>query len=232
MIDYSVWDQLLKEYVNNEGRVDYKRWQLEAQQDLTQWLESISNFPQKQVRSEEGLTLLINLYNALVIDRILKKYPIQSIIPRFLGIPNWIAFFRFFSQSVYDFQNQPVSLNDLEHKMLRRKWQEPRIHFALVCAAIGCPLLRNEAYQPTRIEEQLTEDASRFINNSDKVNYLSDQNILQCSKIFKWYEKDFLRVASSVPSYINQYLAISITESVSIQYLPYNWSLNEQESSR
>jgi len=228
MIDYSVWDQLLKEYVNNEGKVDYKRWQREAKEDLKQWLNSISDFEPTQVTSEEGLTFLINLYNALVIVQILKKYPIDSIIPRFLGIPNWISFFRFFSQPVYQFQNQSLSLNDIEHKMLRKQWQEPRIHFALVCAAIGCPLLRNEAYQPKRVLEQLEAEASRFINNPNKVKYIPESNLLQCSKIFKWYEKDFLKVASSVPSYINQYSSIPINESVSIKYFPYSWQLNEQ----
>ncbi len=226
MIDYSVWDELLKEYVNDEGRVDYQRWQLEAQEDLNQWLNSISKFQQKQVTSEEGLALLINLYNALVIAQILKKYPIKSIIPRFLGIPNWIVFLRFFAKPVHYLYNQPLSLNDIEHKILRPKWQEPRIHFALVCAAIGCPLLRNEAYQPTGIIEQLEADAKGFINNPEKVKYDPELKVLKCSKIFKWYEKDFLLLASSVPNYINQYLSTPIEEPVSIQYLPYNWDLN------
>lgn len=227
MIDFSVWDQLLKEYVNSYGQVDYRRWQLEAESELNQWLTSLSNIQVQTLSKGEMLTLLINLYNALVIAQILKKYPLQSILPTVLGIPNWLSFLQFFSKPIYRLHNQQVSLNYIEHKMLRQQWQEPRIHFALVCAAVGCPLLRNEAYQPTRINEQLEADATRFINNPDKVRYLPESNLLQCSKIFKWYEKDFLQVASSIPSYVNQYLSTTVTESVSLQYLPYDWKLNE-----
>jgi len=228
MVDYSVWDQLLKEYVNAQGQVDYRRWQLEAKKELNQWLDSISSLQQQQLAIEEQLTLLINLYNALVIAQILKRYPLQSILPRFLGIPNWVSFLRFFTRPIYTLDHQRLSLNDIEHQMLRQQWQEPRIHFALVCAARGCPLLRNEAYSPIRIQEQLTDDAIRFINNVEKVSYFPEHSLLQCSKIFKWYEKDFLQVSPSILAYINQYLSVRVPESVSVKYLPYDWHLNEQ----
>jgi len=227
MIDYSLWDQLLQEYVDTYGRVDYQRWQLESKKELQQWLESLSNFDDQNLTQDEQLTLLINLYNALVIAEILRRYPIQSILPTFLGIPNWLSFLRFFGRSVYTLDAQPLSLNDIEHKMLRQQWQEPRIHFALVCAAKGCPWLRNEAYDPRCIQEQLTADAKRFINNSNKVEYHPQQNLLRCSRIFKWYEKDFLQVSSSIPDYINQYLSEPIQLPVAIRYLPYDWHLNE-----
>ncbi|AFZ43404.1 protein of unknown function DUF547 [Halothece sp. PCC 7418] len=228
MIDYSVWDQLLKEYVNSQGEVDYQTWQLQSKQELNGWLDSLASCQLQQLSPEEQFTLLINLYNALVIREILKRYPIPSILPTFLGIPNWLSFFRFFARSVYTLDDQALSLNDIEHKMLRQRWQDPRIHFALVCAARGCPLLRNEAYNPTRIEEQLTRDAERFINNPSKVKYNPDQNMLHLSPIFKWYQKDFFQVSSSLPNYLNQYLSETVQESVSLQYLPYDWHLNEQ----
>ena len=230
MVDYSVWDKLLKQYVNCHGQVNYQYWQGEGEKALNQWLNSISNIQLQQLTSEESLTLLINLYNALVIAQILKQYPIDSILPTFFGIPNWLSFLRFFSRPIFQINDNQVSLNDIEHQMLRKQWQEPRIHFALVCAARGCPLLRNEAYQGSRIYQQLNADAARFINNSDKVKYYPESNLLQCSKIFKWYEKDFLTVASSIPAYISPYLSIPIKESVSLQYLDYDWRLNEQSS--
>jgi len=227
MINFSVWDHLLKEYVNVSGEVDYQRWQIEAKSDLNQWLNSNSNLQLKQLTNEEALTTLINLYNALVIAEVLDKYPLASIRPTFLGIPNWLSFLRFFSKPVYHLNHKAVSLNDIEHKMLRQQWHEPRIHFALVCAARGCPLLRNEAYQPSRINEQLEADAIRFMNNLDKVKYFPESNLLQCSQIFKWYREDFLQVASSLPHYINQHRSSKISTSVSIQYLSYDWRLNE-----
>lgn len=227
MVDYSVWNTLLKEYVNCYGQVDYQRWQRESKQALNQWLDSIANIQLQRLTAEERLALLINLYNALVIAQVLNQYPIQSIRPTFLGIPNWLSFLQFFSRPVYQLNDQPVSLNDIEHQMLRQQWQDPRIHFALVCAAIGCPLLRNEAYQPNHIDHQLEADATRFIHNTDKVKYCPESNLLQCSKIFKWYEDDFLKVAASIPAYINQYFSGMIPASISIKYLPYDWRLND-----
>ena len=208
--------------------MDYQRWQLEAQGELEQWLSTVSNLQLDELTEAEGLSFLINVYNALVIKKVLKKYPIPSILPKIFGIPNWLAFLRFFSQPVHQLNDQQVSLNDIEHKILRQQWQEPRIHFALVCAAIGCPLLRNEAYQPELVYDQLEADAVRFINNPDKVRFDSQSKVLFCSQIFKWYEQDFLRHSNAIADYIQPYLKTAIIEPISIRYLPYNWRLNEQ----
>lgn len=227
MIDFSIWEQLLKQYVNEQGEVDYQRWQLEAKTDLEQWLNTLSNVSLPALSSSQRLAFWINLYNALVIAEVLKTYPINSIRPTFLGIPNWFTFLRFFSRPIYRLNNDAITLNDIEHQILRPQWQEPRIHFALVCAAVGCPLLRNEAYHPHRILEQLEADATRFINNVDKVQYDPQSNQLWCSSIFKWYQRDFLKVTSSIKTYIAKYLAFNIPESVSLKYLPYDWHLND-----
>lgn len=208
--------------------MDYQRWQLEAQGELDQWLKTVSNLKIDELTKAEGLSFLINVYNALVIKKVLKKYPIPSILPKIFGIPNWLAFLRFFSQPVHQLNNQQVSLNDIEHKILRQQWQEPRIHFALVCAAVGCPLLRNEAYQPSLVYDQLEADAVRFINNPDKVRYDAQSKVLFCSQIFKWYEQDFLQHSNAIADYIQPYLKTAINEPISIRYLPYNWQLNEQ----
>lgn len=208
--------------------MDYQRWELEAQGELDQWLNTVSNLQLDELTEAESLSFLINIYNALVIAKVLEKYPIKSILPRIVGIPNWLAFLRFFSQPVHQLNNQQVSLNYIEHKILRQQWQEPRIHFALVCAAVGCPLLRNEAYQSDLVYDQLEADAVRFINNPDKVKYDAHSKVLFCSQIFKWYEQDFIKHFSSITDYIQPYLKTAITEPISIRYLPYNWQLNKQ----
>ena len=138
--------------------------------------------------------------------------------------------FTFFSRPVYSISQRPYSLNNIEHGILRRKFQEPRLHFALVCAAVGCPLLRNEAYVGDRLQTQLDEDARRFINNQNKVLYDTQSKILYCSKIFKWYRQDFLKVANSIPDYIKTYLssALELNAATPIRYLDYNWNLNQQ----
>jgi hypothetical protein len=234
VLNFQPWDELLHQYVDSSGRVNYQAWKVESIEKLTHWLEQLSRInPEHYSNPNQQLALWINLYNALTIIQVLKHYPIDSILPKFLGIPNWLAFWRFFSRSVYSLNGKSYSLNRIEHKILRPRFQEPRIHFALVCASVGCPLLRQEAYLPERISTQLDEDARRFINNPAKVRYDSESEILYCSQIFKWYKQDFLQTANSIPEYIGTYLSfpVQINDSTPISYLDYDWSLNHRISS-
>ncbi len=231
MLNLEPWDKLLNQYVDCQGLINYQAWKTQSTQKLTDWLQELSQINPEQDRDlDQQLALWLNLYNALVIAQVLKNYPLKSILPKFLGIPNWIAFLAFFSRPVYSINQRLYSLNNIEHGILRRKFQEPRLHFALVCAAIGCPLLRNEAYIGDRLQTQLDEDARRFINNQTKVFYDTQSQILYCSKIFKWYRQDFLKVANSIPDYIKTYLspALELDAATPIRYLDYNWNLNQQ----
>jgi len=231
MVDFSPWDHLLQKYVDDQGRVDYKRWQQGAITELDQWLMSVKQVDLTMLNREGAIAFLINLYNALTIQQVLQNYPIQSIRPTFLGIPNWLAFLRFFTRKIYILNGQSLSLNAIEHNILRKKFKEPRIHFALVCASMGCPLLRSGAYGPDSLDSQLNEDAYRFINNPDKVRYEAKEQILYCSKIFKWYKADFLTDADSIADYVSRYHAeVSLPKNTKIAYLPYSWNLNQRTS--
>ncbi|MBW4604173.1 MAG: DUF547 domain-containing protein [Calothrix sp. FI2-JRJ7] len=234
-INFDLWDTLLKKYVNEQGRVNYAAWKRDEPEVLANWLSSIATL---QINENAGtplnindqLALWINLYNAFTVATILDKYPIKSVLPRILGIPNWLAFLSFFQRQIYIVGGKNYSLAEIENKILREKLQEPRIHFAIVCASIGCPLLRAGAYYPDQVLSQLDSDVRRFINNLDKVKYDADKDILYCSKIFKWYRQDFLQVAPSVPEYIRSYLntKLPLTASTSVKYLYYDWNLNQQ----
>ncbi|WP_341530893.1 DUF547 domain-containing protein [Nostoc sp. UHCC 0302] len=233
MIDFEIWDTLLRQYVDELGHVDYVAWKREQPQALADWLSS-----KKQVHLEsnlnplEELALWINLYNAFTISTILERYPLESIRPQVLGIPNWLAFLWFFQRRAYYIFGKRYSLAQIENQILRDKLQEPRIHFAIVCASVGCPLLRRGAYFPEQVINQLDEDAHRFINNPEKVRYDTQSQTLYCSKIFKWYRQDFLKVAPSIPEYIRSYLKadLPLTASKPISYLYYDWSLNQRIS--
>jgi len=219
-MNFEPWNVLLQTYVNNRGQVNYARWKQEQPNAITKWISTLEwNDP----TPDEQLSLWINLYNAFVIEKILPRYPIRSIQPKILGIPNWITFFQFFFDIDRTAFNQKFSLAQIENKLLRKQFQEPRIHFAIVCASIGCPLLRNEAYLPDQVYQQLEDDADRFIQDPNKVKYDRDRNILYCSKIFKWYRQDFLSVAPSIAEYINP----DIPKNATVSYLNYNWSLNQ-----
>lgn len=242
MFDFEPWDQLLNTYVDEQGRVDYATWQRSSMQELQQWLDKLSQTADTdrllniengdRQAAQEKLALWLNLYNALTIAQVLQQYPIPSIQPKIFGVPNWLAFLQFFSRPIYFINGQKVSLNKIEHGILRQHFTEPKVHFALVCASIGCPLLRNQAYIPEQVESQLEDDANRFINNQDKVYYDEQNNILYCSKIFKWYRKDFLKIASSIPAYIQTYykFTANLSDETPIRYLPYDWQLNQRTS--
>lgn len=230
MIDFTPWSQMLQTYVV-QGQVDYTLWKRESAKDLDQWLASLQTIDLDTLNREQAIAYLLNLYNALVIQQVLQKYPIRSIRPKVLGVPNWASFLLFFKQPLYTLGDRPLSLDNIEHDILRAQYNEPRIHFALVCASIGCPLLRSEAYTPDLVPEQLDADARRFIGDSAKVNYETASNTLYCSKIFKWYEDDFVAAAGSIPDYIQPYLAeATLLKPVSIAYLPYSWQLNDQRT--
>ena len=230
MNDLPIWDQLLRRYVDQAGRVDYEAWSTHDPQTLCRWLAQQSADTNGR---EDHLAHWINLYNAFTIQSVLSAYPIASIRPTLMGLPNWIAFLRFFQRRVHRLGNELFSLAQIENRMLRQITADPRIHFAIVCASIGCPLLRHEAYTPERAEEQLEQDLTRFINNPAKVRFDAERGVLHCSKIFRWYKADFLAVAPSLPDYILPRMqgVSAPLHQPRVAFLPYDWSLNQRMSS-
>ena len=231
-IDLRIWDELLQRYVDDLGRVNYRRWKAEGADVLRVWLESLADVGLADFTDADArLALWLNAYNAIAISQVLEVYPIASIRPKVLGIPNWLSFLDFFTRSNTIIGGKKYSLNQIEHAILRPEFAEPRIHFALVCASVGCPLLRRGAYFPESVRTQLEADASRFIHNPDKVRYDAEKKTLYLSKIFKWYGEDFVRAAGSVAEYVGGYLGpeAAVGDGWAIVFLPYDWNLNRVE---
>jgi len=229
-IDFRIWDELLQRYVDDLGRVNYRRWKAEGADVLRAWLESLADVDLADFTDADArLALWLNAYNAIAISQVLEVYPIASIRPKVLGIPNWLSFLDFFTRSNTIVGGKKYSLNQIEHAILRPEFAEPRIHFALVCASVGCPLLRRGAYFPESVRTQLEADASRFIHNPDKVRYDAQKKTLYLSKIFKWYEEDFVKAAGSVAEYVGGYLGpeAAVGDGWAIVFLPYDWNLNQ-----
>ncbi|MGB5134019.1 MAG: DUF547 domain-containing protein [Prochlorococcaceae cyanobacterium] len=216
--------------------MDYAAWAGRDASLLADWLSHQS--AQTEGR-QDALAHWINLYNAFTIQAVLRRYPIDSIRPRLLGVPDLLGLLRFFSRREHQLGGRPISLGEIEHGILR-PLGDPRIHFAIVCASIGCPLLRNEAYRPERVEAQLEDDAQRFIRNPVKVRYDAAAQVLFCSPIFRWYRADFEAVAPSLTAYILSRLATLPAGALSdssrpepgLRFLPYDWSLNQQPPQR
>ena len=231
-IDLRIWDELLQRYVDDLGRVNYRRWKAEGADVLRVWLESLADVDLADFTDADArLALWLNAYNAIAISQVLEVYPIASIRPKVLGIPNWLSFLDFFTRSNTIIGGKKYSLNQIEHAILRPEFAEPRIHFALVCASVGCPLLRRGAYFPESVRTQLEADASRFTHNPDKVRYDAEKKTLYLSKIFKWYGEDFVKAAGSVAEYVGGYLGpeAAVGDGWAIVFLPYDWNLNRVE---
>jgi hypothetical protein len=227
MLDVAIWDGLLRRHVDDRGRVDYATWQRQGAAELEHWLAAQRPFDPEPGSRAEAMALWINLYNALVIRQVLARFPLASIRPTIAAVPNWPAFLAFFSQPVISLQGQPLSLNRIEHAILRPRFGDPRLHFALVCAAVGCPLLRPEAYRAERLEAQLEEDALRFLQHPDKLRFDPVNGRLHVSRIFQWYRGDFLAVAPSIPAYVGRYRPeLALPTGIRISHLPYDWALN------
>ncbi len=213
--NHKVWDVLLKKFVDSEGFVDYKGF-LNSKIELSNYINYLSeNVPDESWTVQEQLAYYINLYNALTVQLILDNYPTNSI--KDIKKP-W-------DQKVINLKGTDYSLGDIEHKILR-KMNEPRIHFAINCASYSCPKLLNEAFTASKLENQLEQVSDSFINgNKNETNPTNPK----LSKIFKWYKKDFeVNGNSDVIQFINQYSNVKINEDASIDYLDYNWNLNQK----
>jgi hypothetical protein len=221
---HALWTDLLQKHVQSDGLVNYRGFQEDSVQ-LKMYLNALKNScPEEGSWSqEEQLAFWINAYNAYTIDLIIRYYPVESIkdigssiqIP-FINTPWDIKFI--------EICGEKLDLNNIEHSILRKQFDEPRIHFAINCASISCPKLRNEAYTPDQLERQLQEQAVEFIN--DPTRNIIDTDESKISKIFKWFKGDFTKDGSII-EYLNQYTEKQIQRKANIRYLEYNWKLNE-----
>ena len=210
------------------ARVDYAALKARPQ-DLNRYIGMIATVSRtefKQWSEPQQIAFLSNAYNAYTLRLITDHYPVKSIkdIGSFLSGP-W-------DQPIVNLFGEMLTLNALEHKMLRKDYVEPRIHFALVCAAKGCPPLRGEAYVGARLAEQLDDQARQFLATPEKNRVEATEATVYLSPIFKWYGADFEKKAGSVLAALKPYWpgktgAVAQTD-FKIRYTDYDWSLNEQ----
>jgi hypothetical protein len=224
-VDHSAYERLLKKHVNSQGLVDYKGFKAD-EKEFNRYLDQLSaNPPAASSSKPEQMAFWINAYNAYTIRLILDHYPVESIkdigskikIP-FVTTP-WAA--KFFSIG-----GEKMSLDNIEHGILRKKYDDPRIHFALVCASISCPRLRNEAFTAAKLDRQLDDQGKDFLNNPAK-NKVGKAKA-QLSKYFDWYKGDWEKNGQSVVKWVNKYSATKMDATAEVSYLDYNWNLNKQ----
>ncbi|GAA4346147.1 DUF547 domain-containing protein [Hymenobacter saemangeumensis] len=224
-VDHRVFDRLLKKHVNAEGRVNYKGFKAE-QEEFNKYLSLLSkNPPAASWSKNEQMAYWINAYNAYTIRLILDHYPLKSI--KDIGPKIQVPFVNTpWAKKFFTIGGEEMSLDNIEHGTLRKKYNDPRIHFALVCASISCPRLRNEAYTAEQLDRQLDEQGRDFLSNASKNKVGKDKALL--SKYFDWYKGDWEKNGQNVVSWVNKYSPTKIDKNTKIGYLDYNWKLNEQ----
>jgi hypothetical protein len=222
---HEIWDLLLQRFVDDEGNVDYPGVVRESEQ-LQSYLDILSSHPPDPGTWSEAeqLAYWINAYNAFTVKLIADNYPVESI--RELDPPLPIPMLRtVWHKRFFEIGGKPMNLDQIEHKILRKDFEEPRIHFAINCASYSCPPLRREAYNAGNLEEQLDEQARIFINNR-RWNQVGTQDA-NLSAIFNWFKGDFTKNGGSLTDYINRYSDVDLHENAKISFLEYDWSLNE-----
>ena len=238
--DHSAWNQLLQRHVvvisgGNATQVDYSGIAADPAplQEYTAALSQIDKTTFDEWPEPEQLAFLVNAYNAFTIELILTEYPdLESI--RDLGS----LFTSPWEKEFFELLGETRTLDELEHQMIRGIFAEPRIHFAVNCASVGCPALRAEAYTGSDLENQLEDQTRRFL--ADESRNRPQGDALHVSKIFDWYREDFTtgwREANSLADFLGLYAAaLGLDDAqrkalhageVDIDFLKYDWSLND-----
>ncbi|MEP3838047.1 MAG: DUF547 domain-containing protein [Algibacter sp.] len=211
--NHTSWNTLLQKHVSQQGNVNYKGFKTDRKA-LTGYITKLGNHvPDNTWLKEDKLAYWINTYNALTVDLILRHYPINTI--KDIKDP-W-------DQRYWKLGDKWYNLNEIEHDILR-KMNDPRIHFAIVCASFSCPKLQNKAFTSQTINSQLNAATKTFLSDPTR-NEISKNNI-KLSKIFQWFAKDFKQHGSLI-DFLNIHSAITISAKAKKSYKDYNWDLNE-----
>lgn len=225
---HSRWGQVLRTHVS-DGQVNYKGLKKNSG-PLHAYLDAVSEVTEEDFSNfsvNERKALLINLYNASVMSLVLKHYPVSSIKEigvKFLGpwklrfIPLW---------------GKVLSLDEIEHSILRKKLFDPRVHFALVCASRGGPKLYPVPFTGAKIDDQLDDASGRYLND-DSINHVDPVGkTITLSEIFRWFADDFNRAYGSVWKTVGRFVpsaaAMPAGITMKIAYTPYDWSLNSPQ---
>ncbi|MEM0963273.1 MAG: DUF547 domain-containing protein [Bacteroidota bacterium] len=229
--DHADFTELLQEHVDEEGLVDYSAIAADPS-DLDAYLGRLASTDPSGLPDDDRLAFYLNAYNAFAIRLIVDSYPIEDIRDVVDGpfIPSVNSPFSIPFAVV---GGEDVSLDDIEHGTVREEFDEPRIHFALVCAAISCPPLRQEAYTGDSLDAQLDDQAVTFLFNDEKNTVDAEAGTARLSKIFDWFKGDFGGSDDDTQRFIARYYdgetrAMLEEAALAVQYNAYDWSLNDQ----
>ncbi len=234
--DHSTWDRLLRENVNSIGEVEYARLKSNPEL-LNRYVKQLAaaspkNSPRQFPTRNHEIAYWINAYNALMVNKIVTNYPVTGV--ESFGLAGAV-----FTEEEYNSGGEIVSLGYIEHELLRKVYEEPRIHFALVCASVSCPTLAREAIQSKTLDSQLDRLAKEFVSQTRNVTIDVDKRRITLSMIFDWYRQDFERPTGrrgnvAVLAYIGRYLDgepaklfKKLGPNPGVSFHDYDWGLND-----
>jgi hypothetical protein len=235
--DHSDFSAVLRDVVDERGYVDYAAFAHRnslPRAALDAYLGRLAATDPSNLSNDDRLAFLLNAYNAYTLKLIVDNYPVESIRDvvggAFVPLVNTP-----FKVEFVTIGGEVTTLDDVEHGTIRKEFDEPRIHFALVCAALSCPPLRDEAYTGDRLDQQLDEQARRFLSNDAKNRVPLDDDAIGLSKIFSWFKSDFGGNDRALQVFLAPYFHGDVRSKLEqsaydVDFLPYDWSLNDTSS--
>ena len=231
IIDHSAWSRILKQYLSRDGnginRFAYAKTKAGDVAALNAYVENLSRMPINDFNRAEQKAFWINLYNALTVKVVLAAYPVKSI--RDIAISPGLFARGPWGKKLIEIDGETVSLNDIEHRILRPIWRDPRLHYALNCAAIGCPNLQNEAFTSSNTEDLLEAAARDYVNNPRGADIVDEKLIV--SSIYVWFAEDFGNSDAAVIAHLRRYAEPKLSELLAgikeIGGMAYNWELSD-----
>lgn len=231
-IDHSAWTEWLGEYRQPPGsdgvaRLDYARAKDEGREALSDYIAHLTDVAISEYNRDEQFAYWVNLYNAVTVDVVLAHYPVDSIKDIDIS-PQWFSSGPW-GKKLVTVEGEKLTLNDIEHRILRPIWDDPRVHYAVNCASIGCPNLQPEAFTADNTERLLERGATNYINNWRGAAFEDGELIV--SSIYDWYQADFGGTHKGVIKHLRQYaegdLAERLAKREAYDDHRYDWSLND-----
>lgn len=230
-VDHAAWGDFLAKYLvrgkDGVNRVRYESVTPGDKQALSSYIQRLSGTPVSRLNRAEQLAFWINLYNALTVRLILEHYPVNTIL-RINISPGWFAVGPW-GKKLVRVEGEALSLDDIEHRILRPIWRDPRIHYAVNCASIGCPNLAAAPFTAASAGGMLTEGARAYVNHPRGVHITEYGPVV--SSIYHWYAEDFGGNDAGVLAHLRRYaspdLAARLAKFSRLADHAYDWDLNE-----
>ena len=230
---HAQFTRLLADYVDEQGRVDYAGLKQAADSRLEPYLQQLAETNPANLSRDARLAFWINAYNAYALKLIVDHYPVSTIWATTPGPAEPSKENSPFQMDVGPVADTARTLDEIEHEIIRKRFDEPRIHFAVVCAAADCPPLRREAYTGPQLDDQLDDQGRTFLHNDQKNKIPAGDDRIALTSILKWFGSDFGSSTDDVQKYIARYFEGTVRERLAqadyeVEFLSYDWSLNAQ----